>query len=81
MMMFHGVEIMQNIEMKTVALNMLIYFGAIPVMSFENGYVPAATWFPMVAKIKLALTKNFAARLSNLAMTAGIYLHNVSSSP
>lgn len=34
--MFHGVEMMQKIEMKQVARKMLIYLGAIPLMSLEN---------------------------------------------
>jgi hypothetical protein len=92
--MFHGVDIMQNRDMKIVARKMLIYFGDMPVMScrtcqhtfvtlysseklhtFEKGYVPAATWLPIVARMKAAETKNFAARESNFAITAGIYLN------
>ena len=55
-------------------LKMLMYFGATPEMSFENGYDPAAIWLPIVASINENATKNFAARDSKLAMTAGMYL-------
>lgn len=53
---------------------MLIYLGATPEISFENGYDPAAIWLPMVASMNENDTKNLAARESKLAMTAGIYL-------
>jgi hypothetical protein len=43
-------------------------------LTFEKGYVPAAIWLPMVASMKAADTKNFAARESNFAITAGMYL-------
>tara|TARA_R110002003_G_scaffold44_15_gene3366 strand:+ start:4968 stop:5252 length:285 start_codon:yes stop_codon:yes gene_type:complete len=33
LMMFHGVDTIQKSDMKMVALKMLIYLGAIPVMS------------------------------------------------
>lgn len=52
---------------------MLMYLGARPVTSFENGYDPAAIWLPIVARMKLTETKNFAARESNFAIMAGIY--------
>lgn len=71
-MMFQGVEMMQNMEMNMVARKMLIYFGHKPVTSLENGYVPAATWLPIVASMKDAATKNLAARESNLAIIAGL---------
>jgi hypothetical protein len=45
------------------------------IPTFEKGYVPAATWLPIVASMKAADTKNFAARESNFAITAGIYLN------
>jgi hypothetical protein len=47
-------------------------------LTFEKGYVPAATWLPIVARMNEADTKNFAARESNFAMTAGMYLPKVS---
>lgn len=72
-MMFHGVETTQKMEMKRVARKMLIYLGAIPVTSFENGYDPAATWLPIVARMKAAAVKNLAARESKFPMTAGMY--------
>lgn len=58
----------------------LDFYGleAIPcVLAFENGYTPAATWLPIVARIKDADTKNLAARESNLAITAGMYLVHI----
>lgn len=39
-MMFHGVEMMQKIEMKTVALKMLMYFGALKRGSMNQYKVP-----------------------------------------
>lgn len=45
--------------------------GANPVTSFENGYDPAAIWFPIVLIMNESATKNLAARESKLAMTAG----------
>jgi hypothetical protein len=41
------------------------------VTSLEK--LPAAIWFPIVARMKDAAVKNFAGRESNLAMTAGMY--------
>lgn len=74
--LLHGVEKIQNREMKTVARKLLIYFGDIPLTSLLNGYVPAAIWFPIVANIMDAPAKNLAGRLSNLAITAGRYHWN-----
>jgi hypothetical protein len=37
LMMFHGVEMMQKMEMNMVARKMLMYLGQIPVTSLENG--------------------------------------------
>lgn len=64
---------MQNSEMNIVARKLLMYFGARPDTSLLKGYVPAAIWLPIVAKIMLAPVKNLAARLSNLATIAGMY--------
>lgn len=71
-MMFQGVETTQKRQMKMVPLKMFTYLGASPVTSLENGYEPAATWLPIVASMKENAVKNFAARESKLAMTAGI---------
>jgi len=67
----------KKIDMNSVPRKMLMYCGAIPLTSFEKGKEPAAIWFPIVAKMKLAPVKNFAARLSNFAMTAGMYHSNL----
>lgn len=40
LIIFQGVETMQKIEIKSVARKILIYFGAMPVISLEKGYVP-----------------------------------------
>ena len=37
LMIFQGVEMMQKMEMKSVARKMLMYFGAMPVTSLEKG--------------------------------------------
>lgn len=73
LIMFHGVETTQKREMTSVARKMLMCLGSKPDTSFENGYVPAAIWLPIVANMNEKPVKNFAARESNWAMTAGMY--------
>ena len=52
LMICHGFDITQNKLMQSVALKMLMYLGQRPLTSLENGYVPAAIWFPIVARMK-----------------------------
>jgi hypothetical protein len=57
----------------TTSVPVLRNIAVANLLSLENGYVPAAIWLPMVANMKLNAVKNFAARESNLAITAGMY--------